>query len=289
MSSRGKILNTISSLQNSLTKTEKKIAAAILSQPELLSQCSLSEVAKQLDVGEATFIRFCRILGFKGYTDFKLELAIELATQNQDNRVLLDTDVSESDTSKDIAEKLKVSLDNVIEETINLLDFNVLEKVVEELRKAKRIFLFGVGSSGLTAEDAKHKLMRIGLQTDAVTNNHFMYMQAALVKEGDLVIGISYSGYSEEIVKSLRFSRANKATTVAITHNLRSPVTEEANYVLINGNRQGHMQGDSIGTKMSQLFVLDLIYTLLVKAEPENALKQKQKTLNVILEQRVKG
>lgn len=289
MSSRGKILNTISSLQNSLTKTEKKIAAAILSQPELLSQCSLSEVAKQLDVGEATFIRFCRTLGFKGYTDFKLELAIELATQNQDNRVLLDTDVSESDTSKDIAEKLKVSLDNVIEETINLLDFNVLEKVVEELRKAKRIFLFGVGSSGLTAEDAKHKLMRIGLQTNAVTNNHFMYMQAALVKEGDLVIGISHSGYSEEIVKSLRFSRANKATTVAITHNLRSPVTEEANYVLINGNRQGHMQGDSIGTKMSQLFVLDLIYTLLVKAEPENALKQKQKTLNVILEQRVKG
>ncbi|HDZ3665230.1 TPA: MurR/RpiR family transcriptional regulator [Mannheimia haemolytica] len=289
MSSRGKILNTISSLQNSLTKTEKKIAAAILSQPELLSQCSLSEVAKQLDVGEATFIRFCRTLGFKGYTDFKLELAIELATQNQDNRVLLDTDVSESDTSKDIAEKLKVSLDNVIEETINLLDFNVLEKVVEELRKAKRIFLFGVGSSGLTAEDAKHKLMRIGLQTDVVTNNHFMYMQAALVKEGDLVIGISHSGYSEEIVKSLRFSRANKATTVAITHNLRSPVTEEANYVLINGNRQGHMQGDSIGTKMSQLFVLDLIYTLLVKAEPENALKQKQKTLNVILEQRVKG
>lgn len=289
MSARGKILDTISSLQNSLTKTEKKIAAAILSQPELLNQCSLSDVAKQLDVGEATFIRFCRTLGFKGYTDFKLELAIELATQNQDNRVLLDTDISEFDTSEDIADKLKASLDNAINETINLLDFDVLEKVVEKLRTAKRIFLFGVGSSGLIAEDAKHKLMRIGLQTDAVTNNHFMYMQAALVKEGDLVIGISHSGYSEEIVKSLRFSRANKATTVAITHNLRSPVTEEANYVLINGNRQGHMQGDSIGTKMSQLFVLDLIYTLLVKAEPETSLKQKQKTLNVILEQRVKG
>lgn len=289
MSARGKILNTISSLQNSLTKTEKKIAAVILSQPELLNQCSLSDVSKHLDVGEATFIRFCRTLGFKGYTDFKLELAIELATQNQDKRVLLDTDVSESDTSKDIAHKLKNSLGSAISETINLLDFDVLEKVVQELLKAKRIFLFGVGSSGLTAEDAKHKLMRIGLQTDAVTNNHFMYMQAALVQEGDLVIGISHSGYSEEVVKSLRFSRANKATTVAITHNLRSPVTEEANYVLINGNRQGHMQGDSIGTKISQLFVLDLIYTLLVKAEPENALKQKQKTLNVILEQRIKS
>lgn len=288
MSARGKILDTIGALQNSLTKTEKKIAHAILSQPDMLSQCSLSEVASQLDVGEATFIRFCRTLGFKGYTDFKLDLAIELATQEKESSALLDTDVSEIDTPKEIAVKLQATLSNVISETINLLDYEELEKVVDELRKANRIFLFGVGSSGLTAEDAKHKLMRIGLQTDAVTNNHFMYMQASLLKEGDVVIGISHSGYSEETTKALRIARENNAVTVAITHNLRSPITEIADYVLINGNRQGHMQGDSIGTKMTQLFVLDLIYTLLVKAEPNKAIEQKQKTLNVILEQRIK-
>lgn len=288
MSARGKILDTIGALQNSLTKTEKKIANAILSQPDLLSQCSLSEVAAQLDVGEATFIRFCRTLGFKGYTDFKLDLAIELATQEKESSALLDTDVAESDTSKEIATKLQVTLQNVINETINLLDFNELEKVVEVLRRAKRIFLFGVGSSGLTAEDAKHKLMRIGLQTDAVTNNHFMYMQASLLKKGDVVIGISHSGSSEETTKALRIARENHATTVAITHNLRSPITEVADFVLINGNHQGHMQGDSIGTKMAQLFVLDLIYTLLVRAEPNKAIQQKQKTLEVILEQRMK-
>ncbi|KAE9537710.1 MurR/RpiR family transcriptional regulator [Ursidibacter arcticus] len=288
MSSRGKILDTIGALQNSLTKTEKKIANAILSQPDLLNQCSLSEVATQLDVGEATFIRFCRTLGFKGYTDFKLDLAIELATQEKESSALLDTDVAETDTSKEIATKLQVTLHNVITETINLLDFNELEKVVDVLRRAKRIFLFGVGSSGLTAEDAKHKLMRIGLQTDAVTNNHFMYMQASLLKKGDVVIGISHSGSSEETAKALRIAQQNEATTVALTHNLRSPITEVADYVLINGNRQGHMQGDSIGTKMAQLFVLDLIYTLLVRAEPNKAIQQKQKTLDVILEQRIK-
>lgn len=288
MSAHGKILDTIGALQNSLTKTEKKIAGAILAQPGLLNQCSLSEVAHQLDVGEATFIRFCRTLGFKGYTDFKLDLAIELATQEKESSTLLDTDVAETDSPKEIAAKLQTTLANVIAETVNLLDYPVLENVVEELRKANRIFLFGVGSSGLTAEDAKHKLMRIGLQTDAVTNNHFMYMQAALLKKGDVVIGISHSGYSEETTKALRIARENKATTVAITHNLRSPITEVAHYVLINGNRQGNMQGDSIGTKMAQLFVLDLIYTLLVKSDPEKAIKQKQKTLNVILEQRIK-
>lgn len=289
MSARGKILDTIGALQTSLTKTEKKIASAILAQPEILSQNSLSEVAKQLDVGEATFIRFCRTLGFKGYTDFKLDLAIELATQEKRSNSIFDTDVSESDTPKEIAVKLQSSLNNVIAETINLLDFQELEYVVEELQKAQRIFLFGVGSSGLTAEDAKHKLMRIGLQTDAVTNNHFMYMQASLLREGDVVIGISYSGYSDEVISALKIARKNHAKTIAITHHIRSPITNVADYVLINGNRQGHMQGDSIGTKMAQLFVLDLIYSLLVKAEPEKSIQQKQKTLDVILEQRVHG
>lgn len=288
MSARGKILDTIGSLQNSLTKTEKRIAQAILSEPDLLSQCSLSEVAHQLDVGEATFIRFCRTLGFKGYTDFKLDLAIELATQAKESNVLLDTDVAETDTPKEIAIKLQATLNNVIAETVNLLNYDELEKVVAEIQAAKRIFLFGVGSSGLTAEDAKHKFMRIGLQTDAVTNNHFMYMQASLLKKGDVVIGISHSGYSEETTKAMRIAQENDAVTVAITHNQRSPITEVANYVLINGNRQGQMQGGSIGTKTTQLFVLDLIYALLVKAEPEKAIEQKQRTLNVILEQRMK-
>ncbi|QGM80954.1 MurR/RpiR family transcriptional regulator [Otariodibacter oris] len=288
MSSRGKILDTIGALQASLTKTEKKIANAILAQPGLLAQCSLSEVASQLDVGEATFIRFCRTLGFKGYTDFKLDLAIELATQEKESSTLLDTEVLESDTSQEIATKLHSTLHNVIAETINLLNYDDLEKVVSELRKADRIFLFGVGTSGITAEDAKHKLMRIGYQTDAVTNNHFMYMQASLLRKGDVVIGISHSGYSEETTRALRIAKDNKARTIAITHNLRSPITAVADYVLINGNRQGHMQGDSIGTKMAQLFILDLIYTLLVKSEPNKAIKNKQKTLNVILEQRIK-
>ena len=287
MSTQGKILDKIGALHSSLTKTEKKIATAILARPDLLSQCSFSEVATQLDVGEATFIRFCRTLGFKGYTDFKLDLAIELATQDRANRVLLDTDVSERDTPKEIAVKLQASLNNVITETLNLLDFEELKKVTQALRMAKRIILFGVGSSGLTAEDFKFKLMRIGYPIDAVTNNHFMYMQASLMKEGDVAIGISHTGYSEETYKSLKLAKENGAITIALTHNMRSPITNVSDYVLVNGNRQGHIQGDSLGTRMTQLFVLDLIYMLIVQANPGSALEFKQKTMQVLQDHRL--
>lgn len=284
----GNILDTIGTLYDSLTKTEKRIATTVLSSPELLGQNSLAEIAQQFDVGEATFIRFCRTLGFKGFTDFKLQLSIELATKDRQSNSLLETDISKFDGTSQIAEKLQNVIHNVISETVNLLDFAQLEKVVELMRVSKRIFLFGIGSSGLTAEEAKNKLMRIGLHVDATSNNHFMYMQAALMNSSDIVIGISHSGYSKETVQALNIAKKNGAVTVALTHNLRSPITMVSDYVLINGNRQGQLQGDSIGTKIAQLFVLDLIYTLIVQAEEESAVQTKQKTVNVILEQRIK-
>ncbi|MBF0752550.1 MULTISPECIES: MurR/RpiR family transcriptional regulator [Pasteurellaceae] len=288
MTRSGNILNTISSLYQSLTKTEKKIADTILMSPDLVVQCPLSEIAEHLNVGEATFVRFCRSVGFKGFSDFKLELSIELATKDNQDNPLLETDIVHSDSSRHIAQKLQGAISNVVNETINLLDFNQLEKTVEAICRANRIFLFGVGSSGITAEEAKNKLMRIGFQVDATGNNHFMYMQAALLTSKDVAIGISHSGYSQETAHALNIAKKNGATTVAITHSLRSPITEVADLVLVNGNKQGKLQGDSIGTKIAQLFVLDLIYALLVQSEQERAVETKQKTLNVILEQRIK-
>ena len=288
MTKTSSVLSIISSLYHSLTKSEKKIADTILLSPDLVVQSPLSEIAKHLDVGEATLVRFCRTVGFKGFSDFKLELSIELATKESQDEMMLDTDILASDNTFTIAQKLQASITSVVNETINLLDLKQLDSVVGEIKKAGRVFIFGAGSSGVTAEDAKNKLMRIGIPVDATGNNHFMYMQAALLKENDVAIGISHSGYSQETAHALKIAQQNGAKTVAITHSLRSPVTEYADYVLVNGNKQGKLQGDSIRTKIAQLFVLDLIYALLVQSEEEQAAKIKQKTLNVILEQRVK-
>ncbi|MBN6069553.1 MurR/RpiR family transcriptional regulator [Aggregatibacter actinomycetemcomitans] len=289
MATNGNVLSTISALYQSLTKTEKKIADVISQSPEMVMQYSLSELASNLNVGEATFVRFCRTLGFKGFSDFKLEFSIELATarESRDDTVL-ETEIMPDDDSLKIAHKLQAAISKVMDETVNLLDFQQLEDVVRAIQKAKRVFLFGVGSSGVTAEDAKNKFMRIGVPVDATGNNHFMYMQAALLKETDVAMGISHSGYSQETAHTLKIAKQNGATTVALTHSLRSPITEHADFVLVNGNKQGKLQGDSIGTKIAQLFVLDLIYALLVQAEQDAATKTKQKTLNVILEQRIK-
>lgn len=288
MTKNRKILNTLGAIHNSLTKTEKRIASLILQSPTILGQSTLSEVPALFNVSEATFVRFCRTLGFKGFTEFKLALAVETATLNELDSSLLDTEILPEDSTDNIAKKLQVTLNNVIDETINLLDFNELSKVVQTIKNANRIFIFGMGSSGITAEDAKNKFMRIGFNVDASANSHFMYMQAAVMKKDDVVIGLSHSGASKETVQAMNIAKQSGATTIAITHNLRSPITQVADFVLINGNRQGNLQGDSIGTKITQLFIFDLIYILIVKDEKEKATKVKQKTVDVILAQQIK-
>lgn len=279
----GKILDTLGAMQNSLTRVSQRVAHYILTSPQRVTQLSIAELSRETQAGEATVIRFCRTLGYKGFQDFKLDLAIELATTDSDNHSpLLDAEIRELDDAHTIGLKLQSTINNVLSETLNLLDMDQVNQVVNALRNSKSVYIFGVGSSGITAEDMKHKLMRIGLRVDAVTNNHFMYMQATLLKAGDVAIAISHSGSSPETVHALNLAKEAGATTVALTHNLGSPLSDVADFSLINGNRQGMFQGDSIGTKTAQLFVLDLIYTLLVQAAPEQARERKLRTMDAL-------
>ena len=278
----GKILDTLGSLRDSLTPSARRIADYVLVQPQRVTELSIAELAQQATVGEASIIRFCRALNFKGFQDLKMKLAIEVATPHDTEKHMLDTELTADDDAEHIGRKLQQTINNVLGETLNLLDFSKLEAVARALQQQKRIYFFGVGSSGITAEDAKNKLMRIGFDVDALTNNHFMYMKAALLNRDDVAIGISHSGTSKETIKALALAKECGATTVALTHNPLSPLAELSDYVLINGNRQGQLQGDSIGTKITQLFVLDMLYTLLVRDNPEHTRQQKYKTTQAL-------
>ncbi|MGF1765623.1 MurR/RpiR family transcriptional regulator [Aliivibrio kagoshimensis] len=277
-----KVIVTMSSLRDSLTPSEKRISDYVIANSQQVTKLSIAELSQAVNVGEATIIRFCRTLGFKGFQQFKMELAIEISTSQQNERSILDTDIAQNDSAELIGQKLQNTIDNVLSETLSLLNFSTLEQVAQAIKQGKGIYFFGIGSSGITAEEAKNKFMRIGFNVDALNNNHFMYMKASLLQKGDLAIGLSHSGSSVETTKALRLARESGATTVALTHNPRSAIAAQADFVLVNGNRQGHLQGDSIGTKISQLFVLDLLYTLIVKDDVAGSQDRKLKTTKAL-------
>lgn len=271
----GKILATLGAMQSSLSRTSQRIAQYVLHHPQRATTLTVAGLAQETRAGEASVVRFCRLLGYRGFQDFKRDLTIEMARSDS----LLDVDITPQDDVAEIGAKLHETINSVLTQTRTLLDGQQLRQARDALLNARAIYLFGVGSSGISAREMKYKLMRVGLRATALQDNHEMAMQAALLQQGDLVIAISHSGASAETVKALRLAKQASATTLALTHNLATPLLEHADITLINGHHQGELQGDSLATRVAQAFVLDMLYSLLVQARPEQARASKLKTM----------
>ena len=277
------VLAGIRSVRNSLPQSAQRIADFVLENANEAINLSTSELAISSGVGEASLIRFCKKMGYSGFQEFKMLLAVSLVENKAQQPDLLSSEIDFSDDMHAIGEKLQLVLHNVLSETRSLLDFDVLHDVSCAISKSSSITFFGVGSSGVTAEEAKNKLMRIGYNVDAIANNHFMYMKSSLLGPGDVAVAISQSGESPETVKALRIAKESGATTVALTHNPRSTICKYAESVLIHGSRYSWLQGDSIGVKVAQMFVLDLLYTELVRSDIDASLSYKLKTTQSII------
>lgn len=277
------LLRKIQKEQANFTKSGRKIAEYILLNSDDVVRISISDFAVNTQVGEASISRFCQQLGFHRFQDFKTALAVDVTQQecgivNRFNTL----ELSISDDVIDVASKLKNNLNAILNETITPIKPKEIEYIVNKIAHCRDICFFGIGSSGIAADYAYTKLMRIGLKAESLYKNHMMYIRASLLNENDIAFFISHHGESEEIVKSMRLAKAVGSFTVALTHRHNSTLGLLADQVLISGNDQKFIQGDSIGTMMSQLFMIDLIYTLLIQKEPEKAQEIKLKTLKAI-------
>ncbi|MGM0753133.1 MAG: MurR/RpiR family transcriptional regulator [Bacillota bacterium] len=274
--SKSKLGGLINSYFPSLTKSEQKVAAVVLDQMEKALYYSVTDLADVAEVGETTVLRFCRKIGMKGYQEFKLAIAKDLSSLSQE----------ESDPSKPTGfiHSIASYTKNAIDETVNKLDDRSLEKAIQLLAGAGSIHFFGVGTSGLTALDAKNRFLRIGYRSDAVIDPHIQSMTAATVKEGDVVVGLSISGSTKDTIDSLSLAKENGASVIAITYYARSPITKLADAVLLSGGKESPLEGGSMIAKISQLFVIDLLCTGLALNNKEFSLGMKEKTARAVVD-----
>lgn len=272
----------IQSLTPSFTKSEQKVASIVLQQTDSVIYYSVIDLAEKAGVGETTVLRFCRKIGFRGYQEFKLALAQELVTPAKN----LHGEVGEHDTPDIIAQKVTATNHQAISDTSALLDGEQIERCVELLQKAGTIHFYGVGTSAVTAQDAKYAFMRIGLRVDAMSESHLQAMAAATLGPGDVAIGLSVSGSTKDTIDSLKVAKQAGATTICMTHYRRSPITNVADMTLLTAAQEGPLQGGSLAAKIAQLHVLDVICTTLAMLTKEKALLYKERTAKAVLERK---
>lgn len=235
--------------KSDFTKSDTKISEYISSNKEKIIYHSLTEMAEACGVAEATLLRFFRKLDYKGFQDFKFMLAQEISSETLE---------SEDDS---FIGKVKNNVFQVVADTTEVVEEEVLDKAIDILDGSTDVVIFGIGSSGIAALDMQNRLMRIGKNASVITDSHFQIMRAASMTKDTVVIAISLTGSTKDIVDAVSASKESGATVLALTSYVKSPLTKFADLVLLSSAKESPLDSGSLVSKISQLFLIDLICT----------------------------
>lgn len=253
------IANTISHLRNTyptFRPAERKVADAILENSEEVVHLSITELAHQADVSDATVVKFCKRLGYKGFQEFKILLAQDVVMK----RAPIYGAVEPDDDVETIREKIFEANITALQDTRRVLSKKALQATVQALGNAGEIHFYGIGASGIVAVDAEQKFSRIGLRANAFVDPHMQITRAALLKPGDVAVGISYSGETQEIVEALQAARAAGAITISITNYSNSAVAGVADHVLLIASQENILRSGAISSRIAQLSTIDTLF-----------------------------
>lgn len=261
---------------------EAAVAEFVLARPERVLQMSVSEVARDSGVGEATVIRFCRAAGYKGYQEFKLRLAQDLVEPVE----FIHENISFDDATQDLVQKVFQTNQKAVEDTQRAVDPTIVEVAAKALASARRVDIYGVGYSYFSALDLKLKLVRFGLSADALGDPHLQLMAAVTLKRGDVAIGISHSGSTRDVVDALGPARKTGATTMAITNYSPSPLTRVADLVLLTASPESPLGGEVLTSRIAQLCVIDVLSVAVAVTLGESCLELIKKTSQAVKRKR---
>lgn len=279
------ILTYIEAKRSSFTKAENKIADFVKGHVKEVMYMSITELADACEVGDTSVFRFCKTLDLKGYQEFKLILA-QATSVEEDSVPELTGEVHVNDSLEEVAKKVLTTNINALNETFTLLDMNKLSQAVDYMLLAKRILFVGVGNSSITAMEAKSKFMRIISNTDYVSDSHLQAVAATLLTSEDLVIAISYSGATKEVIETVKLAKKGGAKVISMTRFAKSPLANCSDITLLCGANEGPLQGGSLSAKLSQLYLLDLLYMEFFKRTFEKSKKNRDITAEAVIDKR---
>ena len=254
------MLDRIKASLPSLAPAEQRVGKLVLSDPRTFAKLPVSELADRAHVSKPTVVRFCRSVGYDGLSDFKLKLAGSVS----EGVPFIHRSVDADDKTNDIMVKV---IDNTVAAFLkyrNDASTAVIEKVATTLVQAyndgKRIEFFGVGNSGVVAQDAQHKFFRLGMHTVAYSDGHMQVMSASLLGPGDCVVIISNSGRTRDLMDACDIARKHGATTIVITAS-GSPLAAAGHIHLAADHPEGYDRYSPMVSRLLHLMIIDILAT----------------------------
>ncbi len=212
MPNKSPIIENIRLAIPSMRKSEVKVANYVLENPDNIIHMRIVDLAQKAMVSEPTIMRFCRALGLNGFQAFKLRLA-------QSNHIiprLGQFEIAEDDTSADIVKKVFDTSVNQVIKVRDYLNAEQIEQAVQALAKSKRVEFYGFGASGAVALDAMHKFFRLQFSAVAYSDPHMQSMSAVTLDKNDVVVAISQSGRTKDLLHAMEMAQNQKARVISL-------------------------------------------------------------------------
>jgi DNA-binding MurR/RpiR family transcriptional regulator len=240
----------------------QRVAEHVLRDPAAAARATIVELAERSGTSPATITRFCRALGFDGYSDLRLSIASETgrAARQAGWTVDIGREIQPGDPLDRVLHQIMAADSRALTETARLLDLRAVERAADAIAGSSRVDIYGISGSALVGAEMQLCLHRIGLAAWSWTDVHNGLASAALLRAGDVALGVSHTGQTRETIEMLAEAGSSGATTIALTSFPRSPLAEVADIVLLHAMQATTFRPDALSGRHPQLVVLDLLY-----------------------------
>ncbi|WP_025725143.1 MurR/RpiR family transcriptional regulator [Acholeplasma granularum] len=248
-----------------LSKTELIIHNYVVGNPEQVIYSAISQLSNLLEVGEATILRYVKKMGFDGYASFKLELFKEF-------------DATKEITNKPYIEQIASNMETTIQETKARINEKEIDKAAHLILNSKKVLVIGQGASHISAQDTFSRLIRIGIDAVVVHDTHLLYMYTSILNPDTVVISYTFSGETKEIVKASELAKKSGCKVIGITNYEKSAISNLSDVTLYTSGYEQNLQGGVLSSKISQLFISDVLITRCSLLNEEKSLENIRKT-----------
>lgn len=259
------VVPVIESVYKDLTQSEKIIADYFIENKDKNEGFSANSIANKLHVSEASLTRFSKKCGFNGYREFIYRYK---------------ANIQHGETIQDeLTQKVLTDYDEILNKTFSLLDEKQIKRVVSLFTNAKRVYFYGVGSSGLVAQEMKSRFMRLGLFCDAFTDPDLMKMNSALVEDETLVVALSLSSETDAVLSAVEQAHKNKAKIILFTANKTGSYEKLCDEIISIATRKNLSYGNRISPQFPLLVMLDIFYAYYLNIDVDSRAKYFSSTL----------
>lgn len=264
------------------TSAERKVATYVLESPQEVTGLTVHQLADKCGVASSAVIRFCKTIQLQGFAELKIELAREQGSKREEQKNTVPSVEHESGSAA-VVRKVFHSGMYTLQDTLDKLDFSKVEKMSETLVQAKRIFIFGLGTSATVVADAQYRLSQLGLWATACSDILLMGVTAANLEAGDVVLAVSHSGRTKAVVDAVRLAKKKGATVLAITSFMDSYLYQESDVAVTVFADEETYPVEAVSARVAHICLVDSL-AMLLAAHNYDSFAEHVKSRNDVLE-----